>query len=60
MDEKDRSTDDKTAAEARHTGKKPYHKPTFRYEHVFETMALACGKTSPVVPNCKFGRRRNS
>jgi hypothetical protein len=25
--------------------KKPYRKPEFRYERVFETMALACGKT---------------
>lgn len=24
--------------------KKPYQKPAFRYELVFETMALACGK----------------
>ena len=25
--------------------KKPYQKPAFRYERVFETLALACGKT---------------
>lgn len=25
--------------------KKPYRKPSFRSEQVFETMALACGKT---------------
>lgn len=25
--------------------KKPYSKPTFRIEPVFETSALACGKT---------------
>jgi hypothetical protein len=24
--------------------KKPYQKPAFRYERVFETMALRCGK----------------
>ena len=24
--------------------KKPYHKPDFQYERVFETMALSCGK----------------
>ena len=28
--------------------KKPYSKPEFRYERVFETMALACGKTAGV------------
>jgi hypothetical protein len=25
-------------------GKKPYRKPSFRYERVFETLALSCGK----------------
>ena len=25
--------------------KRPYTKPSFREEHVFETMALTCGKT---------------
>ncbi len=25
--------------------KKPYQKPAFRYERVFETSALSCGKT---------------
>jgi hypothetical protein len=25
--------------------KKPYEKPGFRYEHVFVTSALSCGKT---------------
>jgi hypothetical protein len=24
--------------------RKPYQKPAFRYERVFETMALSCGK----------------
>jgi hypothetical protein len=24
--------------------KKPYTKPAFRFEHVFETQALSCGK----------------
>jgi len=27
-------------------GKKPYEKPSFRYEKVFVTTALSCGKTS--------------
>ena len=25
--------------------KRPYHKPAFRFERVFETQALSCGKT---------------
>jgi hypothetical protein len=27
------------------TGKKPYEKPSFRFEQVFVTTALTCGKT---------------
>lgn len=27
------------------TKKKPYEKPSFRYEQVFVTSALSCGKT---------------
>jgi hypothetical protein len=29
----------------RETRKKPYQKPEFRFERVFETRALSCGKT---------------
>ncbi|HEV2398387.1 MAG TPA: hypothetical protein VGS27_15700 [Candidatus Sulfotelmatobacter sp.] len=32
--------------------KKPYEKPSFRYEQVFVTTALSCGKTSPVGGGC--------
>jgi hypothetical protein len=33
--------------------KKLYQKPAFRYERVFETQALSCGKTvSGIIPNC--------
>ncbi len=28
------------------TNKKPYEKPSFRYEQVFVTTALSCGKVS--------------
>jgi hypothetical protein len=34
------------------TIKKPYEKPTFRYEHVFVTSALSCGKVSPTQATC--------
>jgi hypothetical protein len=37
--------------------RKPYHKPGFRFEHVFETMALACGKVSPTQKHCQFIRK---
>jgi len=32
--------------------KKPYQKPAFRYERVFETQALACGKIAPTQSTC--------
>lgn len=38
-------------------GKKPYQKPEFRYERVFETMALACGKVFTGIPTCRVNRK---
>ena len=37
--------------------KKPYQKPSFRHERVFETMALACGKIGPTQAQCRFNRK---
>ena len=37
--------------------KKPYLKPAFRYERVFETMALSCGKVDTTQGQCKFNRK---
>ncbi len=39
--------------------KKPYQKPSFRHEKVFETMALACGKISPTQGACKSLNKRS-
>jgi hypothetical protein len=44
---------------SRHKAKKPYQKPEFRYEKVFETMALACGKVHPVEAQCRFNRKNS-
>jgi len=35
--------------------RKPYHKPGFRFERVFETTALSCGKTAPTQAQCRNG-----
>jgi len=48
--------------EPRKTGKvvkdkKPYQKPSFRSERVFETQALSCGKTNPTYHQCVFSRK---
>jgi hypothetical protein len=41
------------------TGKKPYSKPEFRFEKVFETLALACGKLQGQQGQCRFNRKRS-
>ena len=37
--------------------KKPYEKPAFVREQVFETTALACGKVDPTSGPCKAVRK---
>lgn len=34
------------------TNRKPYEKPSFRFERVFVTTALSCGKLSTISANC--------
>jgi hypothetical protein len=38
------------------TARKPYVKPAFRFEQVFVTTALSCGKTDPTLFLCKSNR----
>ena len=40
-------------------GKKPYQKPSFKHEKVFETMALACGKISSTQQTCRQVRKNS-
>jgi len=37
--------------------KRPYEKPSFRFEGVFETSALACGKLNPTQGQCRSSRK---
>jgi hypothetical protein len=46
-------------AERFETKKKPYVKPAFRHERVFETMALACGKISTTQSSCRASRKNS-
>jgi len=39
--------------------KRPYVKPSFEHERIFETMALACGKVSPTQSQCRFNRKNS-
>jgi hypothetical protein len=41
-------------AQAAGTTKKPYEKPSFRFEKVFVTSALSCGKVTGD-NQCRFG-----
>jgi len=36
--------------------RKPYRKPTFRFEQVFETMALQCGKIAGTSAACNASK----
>ena len=40
--------------------KRPYIKPSFRHEQVFETMALACGKITSTQASCTGFNQKNS
>jgi hypothetical protein len=39
------------------SGKRAYHKPTYRYERVFETSALSCGKVNATQTSCTLNRK---
>ncbi len=44
---------------SRGSPKKPYLKPAFRHERVFETMALACGKVKATQQQCRANRKNS-
>jgi hypothetical protein len=37
--------------------KKPYEKPGFRYEQIFVTSALNCGKVDPTSSACQYNKK---
>jgi hypothetical protein len=51
-------TDRTVAAPSTQTvAKKPYQKPEFRFERVFETRALSCGKVNVTQQQCANNRK---
>jgi hypothetical protein len=48
---------EKTTEAGPRVRKLPYKKPAFRFEGVFETMALACGKNVPTQAQCRVVRK---
>jgi len=59
MDSSDRHRDDEAQSRSPRSAKKPYRKPAFRHERVFETMALACGKVNPTQLQCRLNRKNS-
>lgn len=39
--------------------KKAYSKPEFRFESIFETRALSCGKQQAHQASCRFNRKNS-
>ena len=52
----DRASRENQQPETARKEKKAYQKPSFRYEKVFETQALSCGKTSATMQTCLHNR----
>lgn len=44
-------------SDARHAVRKPYQKPAVRFERVFETSALSCGKVQTTQRGCHQQRK---
>jgi hypothetical protein len=55
----ERSQQQETVSAKDQGSRRPYEKPAFQYEQVFETMALACGKISPTQGQCRFNRKHS-
>ncbi|MGA3326101.1 MAG: hypothetical protein ABSF45_16645 [Terriglobia bacterium] len=45
--------------EAKKAARKPYQKPAVRYEQVFETNALTCGKVQTTQQQCHTNRKNS-
>lgn len=59
MTEENKKLEQKNTDKTAPAKKKTYQKPSFKYERVFETMALACGKISPTQFQCRFNRKNS-
>jgi hypothetical protein len=45
------------AAHGERSFRKPYEKPEVRFERVFETLAMSCGKVQTTQASCKHNRK---
>jgi hypothetical protein len=53
----DKSPPQSSAGSPRARARKPYVKPSFQGEQIFETMALSCGKVNSSQAQCKFNKK---
>jgi hypothetical protein len=51
-----KETTEKTPGSA-NLARRPYQKPAFLHERIFETMALSCGKVNPTQGACSSNRK---
>jgi hypothetical protein len=59
MSESEETPRGASAPEREPADRKPYHKPAFRQERLFETSALSCGKVQNTQSSC-HGNRKTS
>jgi hypothetical protein len=57
MSESEQPTPGTTTAEREPADRKPYQKPAFRQERLFETSALSCGKVHTTQSGCHSNRK---
>jgi len=56
----EKRTEREKSVEGKRGGKRKYEPPEIQSQEVFETTALACGKTPSGGGPCSFGMMRNS
>jgi hypothetical protein len=59
MPESDPQAVEKKETENSPRKKKPYQRPAFQHERVFETLALTCGKIGPTQGQCHSSRKNS-
>ena len=59
MPQADREPSPELPATGRIEPRKPYQKPAFRHEKIFETMALQCGKVQTTEFTCHSNRKNS-
>jgi hypothetical protein len=59
MQESEETTRGTSTSERDRTIKKPYQKPAFRQERLFETSALSCGKVHSTQAGCHSNRKNS-